>query len=304
MSLDNITTAFVNTYGKNVMLMAQQQGSYLRSLVREEAVSGERHYFELYNTTSAMKGVTSRGGKIDASDTAFERRAVDLSDYYDAKQIYDFDKVRMLADPTSPIVMEQANLVGKQIDQIIIDALDASMKTGKDGATLVAAQSAIAVNSWAYGVGSGNANLTMSKVLEAKTLMDKAYVPADNRILLADSTNYNKLLATVEATSRDFSVGDSLQTGVVNNLAGFKVVRHPLLDLSANRDSGSGNALAYAFHGGPNGGMGLATGINPTYRIDRLVDVVGQPYQAYVHMSMAATRLENSKVVPILCLTT
>lgn len=296
MSFNNIETSFVQNYGRNVQMMAQQMGSKLRGKVLVENPVGERHYFELYNTNSAMQEVTVRHGDVNITDTQFERRAVDLVDYEDAKLISNFDKIKMLADPLSPVVQAQAAQMGRQIDDIIIAAITADMKTGKTGSSTTAPQTAIAINSWAYGTGSGNSNLTISKLIEAAALFDNADVPMEDRVVVVDPINHAKLLATAEATSSDFVTKRSLETGEVEGLVGFEIIKSTRLGTD-----GSGYRRVLAFQ---KTGVGLAIGKDATSRITERDDKSGYPYQAYICLSMAATRLENSKAVEIKCLAT
>lgn len=299
MSFTNPPTSFVQNYGSNVLMMAQQRESKLRNLVMSETAVGERHYFELYNQHSNLSVVTNRFEDIAPTDTAFERRAVDLVDYDDAKMVDSFDKLKMLIDPASPIVAAQAAQIGRTIDTIIVNSMYANMLTGKTGSSSVGPQTPIAVNSWAYGSGSGNANLTISKLIEAKVLFDNADVPGEDRYILVDPINHGKLLATTEATSGDFVTGKNLVTGEVDSLVGFKLVvlNTNILPI----ESVSGHRRVVAFQ---KSGVGLAVGQNPKFDISMRNDKRGNPWQAYISMSMAATRLENSKVVEIRCLAT
>jgi len=298
MSYTNPPVSFVQNYGSNVLMMAQQTVSKLRDKVINETSSAERFYFELYNTNSSMSQVTNRFEDINPTDTVFERRAVDLLDYDDTKFVDSFDKMKMLIDPASQIVQAQAAQMGRQVDDIIINSLYADMKTGKTGSTTssLPAGQVVAINSWSYGVGSGNANLTISKLIEAEAIMDAADVPMEDRYLLLDPVNHAKLLATTEATSSDFVTSRNLVTGEIDGLLGFKFIKSTRIPTD-----GSGYRRVVAFQ---KTGVGLCTSQNPTFDISINKQKRGQPWQAYISLSMAATRLENSKVVEIKCLAT
>lgn len=296
MSFTNPPTSFVQNYGNSVLMMAQQRESKLRNLVMNETATGERFYFELYNRNPSMQQVTSRYADIVVTDSVFERRAVDLLDYDFAQMIDNFDKVKMLIDPANPISMAQAAQVGRQIDTIVINAFYADMLTGKTGSTTSSLTQTVAINSWAYGSGSGNANLTISKLIEAGAVMDAQDVPMEDRYVVLDPVNHSKLLATAEATSADFVTSRNLVTGEIDGLVGFKFVKSTLLPVD-----GSGYRRVVAFQ---RTGMGLAVGMNPVFDISIRKDKRSQPVQAYIMMSMAATRLENTKVVEIKCLAT
>lgn len=296
MSFTNIDTALVQNYGRNVQMMAQQSGSKLRDKVLIENPTGERHYFELYNTNDAMQTVDTRNADISYTDTKFERRAVDIIDYDDAKLISKFDTVKMLADPTSPVVQAQAAQMGRQIDDVIIAGAFADMKTGKSGSTSVAADAAIAVDSWAYGTGSGNANLTISKIIELAASFDDNDVPEDERYLVVDPVNHAKLLATAEATSTDFVTNRNLETGKIEGLVGFDLI----VSTRVLTDT-SGYKRCFGFQ---KSGLGLAINKEPMSDISENKTKRGLPYQAYICMSMGGTRLENSKFREIKCLAT
>lgn len=296
MSFTNPPTSFVQEYGSTVQMMAQQTESKLRGAVRVENPQAERYYFELYNTNGAMSQVTTRFEDINPTDTLFERRAVDLLDYDFSQFVDSFDKLKMLIDPTSTIIQAQAAQMNRQVDDIIIAGLYADMKTGKTGSSTSSLTNTVAINSWAYGTGSGNSNMTISKLIEAAATLDAADVPMDERYLVLDPVNHSKLLATAEATSSDFITSRSLETGSVDGLVGFKFIKSTRLPTD-----GSGYRRCFAWQ---KSGMGLAVAKDPTFDVTQRKDKRGQPWQAYLALSMAATRLENSKVVEIKCLAT
>lgn len=294
MSFTNPPVSFVQQYGSTVQMMAQQTQSKLREAVRTENVSGERYYFELYNENGDMQTVTNRFEDINPSDTLFERRAVDMLDYDFSQFVDSFDKLKMLIDPTSSIVQAQAAQMNRKVDDIIIASLFADMKTGKTGAGTSALSQTVAINSWAYGTGSGNANLTISKLIEAAAVLDAQDVAMEDRYVVMDPVNHSKLLATAEATSSDFITSRSLETGKVDGLVGFKFIKSTRLPTD-----GSGYRRCFAWH---KSGMALAIAKEPTFDISQRKDKRGMPWQAYLSLSMAGTRLENEKVVEIKCL--
>lgn len=300
---DNPSTSFVQSYGRNVQMMAQQLNSRLRDKVRIENPVGTRHYFELYNTNDAMRQVTTRFEDIQNTDTKFERVAVDLLDYDDAKMVDTFDKLKMLIDPLSPIAQAQAAQMGRQIDDIIIGngsttGVFGPRLSGQAGTTSNAfpAGQQVAVNSWAYGSGTGNANLTISKILEAKQKLDTAEVPDGDRFFVLDAINNTKLLATAEATSKDFVSQANLERGQIQSFAGFTFVHSERLPTD-----GSGYRRCLAYH---RTGIGLAIAQDAKADISIRKDKRSLPWQAYISLSMASSRLEDSKVVEVKCLAT
>ena len=77
-------------------------------------------------------------------------------------------------------------------------------------------------------------------------------------------------------------------------MVGFKFIKSTRLPTD-----GSGYRRCFAWH---KSGMALGIAKNPTFDISQRKDKRGQPWQAYLSLSMAGTRLENDKVVEIKCL--
>lgn len=295
MSFQNIDTSLVQQYSQNVQVMAQRMGK-LADKVKTESVTGERHYFELSDKVDTVKEVLVRHGDIAFEGTNFKRIAVDLVDYEDARLVGGFDKAKMLFDPVSETVQAQAKSLARKKDDIIINSIFAAIKTGKSGTGTENPQTAIAINSWKYGTGSGNSNMTISKLIEIATLFDNADVEEEDRYVVLDPINHSKLLATAEATSNEFVTGRNLETGKIDSLVGLKLITHTGLPVD-----GSGYRRCFAFQ---KSGLALAVGMDIKADISINKQKSGMPYQAYHCMSMAATRLEQAKTVEVKCLAT
>ena len=109
-----ITTAFVNQFSSNVQLLSQQRGSLLRGSVSEEAVTGEKAFFDQVGATAAVKR-TSRHQDTQILDTPHSRRMVTMDSYEWADLIDDADKIRMLIDPTSTYAQAAASAIGRSM---------------------------------------------------------------------------------------------------------------------------------------------------------------------------------------------
>lgn len=294
MSFTNPPVSFVQQYGQNVYMLAQQMESRLRNMVVTETVTGEVAFFEQYDTT-AMEVVNARLSDTPLRDTNFQRRRVALTDFVNAQATDMFDRVRTLIDPLNPIVKAQAAAAGRQIDSIITGAFFAPALTGKTGSTTVnfPAGQVVAVNSWAHGTGSGNAGLTISKLIEAKRIMDANEVEMDNRCLVLGARQLADLLGTTEATSADYNTVKALVYGEIDTFMGFKFVRTELLPTD-----GSGFRRVCAFQ---KNSVGLGIGKDITAKISEL-PAKNYAVQAYVAMTMGATRLQEKGVVEIKCI--
>lgn len=294
MSFTNPPVSFVQQYGQNVYMLAQQKGSRLRDRVLTEMVTGEVAFFEQYDTTE-LEQVNARLSDTPLRDTNFQRRRVALQDWVNAQATDMFDRVRTLIDPMNPIVQAQAMAAGRQLDRIIINSFFADAATGKTGSTTTSfpAANQVAVNSWKYGTGTGNAGLTISKLIEAKQILDANEVEAEDRTIVLHAKQVSDLLGTTEMTSSDYNSVKALVAGEIDTFMGFKFVRTELLPVD-----GSSYRRVCVFQ---KNSMGLAIGKDITAKISERADK-NYAMQAFVALTMGASRLQEKGVVEIKCL--
>ena len=291
-----VTTAFVQQYSGNVQHLVQQKGSRLRRAVDiENDITGKTAFFDQIGSVAARR-VTQRHGDSPLNNTPHARRRVALWDYDTGDLIDKVDKVRTLIDPTNAYAVAHANAMGRGMDDEIITAAFATAYTGEDGSTAVTfpAGQQIAVNSWTYGTGSGNAGLTISKLIEAKTLLDEAEADEDEqRFIACSGKQIANLLATTETTSADYNTVKALVEGRINHFMGFDFIRTQRL----LTDSNSYRRVMAWNKSGIRLGIGQDIRARVTERSDKRFSMY-----AYYCMTIGATRMEEEKVVEIKCL--
>jgi len=282
-----ITTAFVNQFSANVQLLSQQMGSLLRNAVDVESVNGEKAFFDQVGSAAAVLR-TSRHADTPIVDTPHSRRMVTMSDYEYADLIDDQDKVRLLVDPTSTYSRAAAAAMGRAMDDVIISAALGNAKTGKDGSTTTAFDSNNTI-----GVGSPAAGLTLAKLLEAKEILDAGNVdPSIPRYIVVAPKQISDLLGDTTVTSSDFNTVKALAQGELNQFVGFTFITSNRLGVDA---SSYRRVIAFA-----SDGIKVAIGKEPTARIDERADK-SYATQVYYCQSVGATRMEEAKVVEVLC---
>ena len=280
-----ITTAFVNQFSSNIQMLSQQMGSLLRNAVDVETVNGEKAFFDQVGSAAAVLR-TTRHADTPLIDTPHSRRMVTMSDYEYADLIDDQDKVRLLVDPTSTYARAAAAAMGRAMDDVIISAALGTSLTGKDGTTSTPFDSN---NSIAVGA----AGLTLAKLLEAKEILDSNDVdPSIPRYIAVSPKQITNLLDDPEVTSADYNTVRALVKGELDTYVGFKFVTTNRLGLDG---SGDRRCFAWAMDG-----IKLAVGKEPAARIDERADK-SYATQVYYCMSVGATRMEEAKVVEILC---
>ena len=295
-----ITTAFVQQYEQNIMMLSQQMGSRLRKAVTvKEGIIGKRDFVDQVGVTAAQKK-TTRHSDTPLISTPHARRALDLYDYEWADLIDQMDKIKTLNDPTNSYVLAGAAALGRSMDDEIINAFFATSITGETGSSTVAFPSGqqVAVNSWKYGTGSGNAGLTISKLIEAKIVLfgNEALneeMPGNEAYIAVTAKQLGDLLATTEATNRNYAQVAALVEGKLDYFMGFNFIR-----LERLLTDGSGYRRVPVWN---KTGMALGIGQDIKTRITERADK-SYAVQPYACMSIGATRLEEKKVVEIKCL--
>lgn len=288
-----ITTAFVQQYRANVDHLVQQKGSRLRPLVRAESQQAEFEFYDRIGATTAQE-VTGRHQDTPLINVPHDRRRVSLRDFDWADLIDRPDRIRMLIDPTSPYSQNAAFALGRKMDEIILDAAFGSVYTGKTGGTTVTFPSSqqIAVDYVESG-GAANSGLTIAKLRKAKEIMDRNEIdPTERRYIALTAKQVTDLLKTTEVTSADYNTVKALVAGEINTFMGFEFVRTELVRANA---SSYRRVCAWA-----QSGLLIAVGSDITVDIGPRRDKRNST-QVYVSASFGATRMEEEKVVEIIC---
>jgi len=273
-----ITTAMVEQYKSNVLMLAQQKGSKLRGTVRSEMVTGKNAYFERIGAVD-MVDATSRHDDTPQIDTPHSRRRVSLTTSRFADLIDNADKVRTLIDPTSPYAMNAAWAAGRKMDAVIVAALAGNAYAGVAGATTVALPSA-------QKVAAASAGLTIAKLRSAREILLGADVDLDmGATCIINPAGLTDLLSATEITSSDYNTVKALVQGQVDTFLGFKFV--------VSTQVTALKAYCYAKNAAV-----LAVGSEPVVRISERADK-NYSTQVFVEMDIGATRVEDEGVVEI-----
>jgi hypothetical protein len=261
-------------------------GSLLRNAVDVETVNGEKAFFDQVGSAAAVLR-TSRHADTPLIDTPHSRRMVTMSDFEYADLIDDQDKVRLLVDPTSTYSRAAAAAMGRAMDDVIISAALGTALTGKDGGT--STSFATATNQ----IAAGATGLTLAKLIQAKEILDAGDVdPSIPRYIAVSPKQITNLLNSTTVTSSDFNTVKALAMGEINSFVGFNFIVTNRLGVDG---SAARRVIAFAMDG-----IKLAVGREPTARIDERADK-SYATQIYYAMTLGATRMEEKKVVEVLC---
>lgn len=293
--LEVIEEHLVKQYSSNVLYLASQKISKLRGTVLNESVAGEEKFWDQYGDVEMLER-TTRFGDSPINITPRESRRLTLSAYETGEPIDSFDKIRMLNDPSNPIVMRHAQAAARQYDRTILNAMVGTNYTGRKAPTAVAwsAQTGqhVAYNSTNFG--SGTTGLNTGKLIEAKNIMGEADVDTDNLHIAVTQEQISDMLTATEVRSSDYNSVKALVNGELNSFMGFTFhrVSPSLVPTDA---SGYRQCMVWS----PDAVV-LGIGQDVRSYIDQRADKSFNWY-VYMEMFLGATRVDEEKLVEIKC---
>tara|TARA_R110000824_G_scaffold30711_4_gene100765 strand:- start:3569 stop:4435 length:867 start_codon:yes stop_codon:yes gene_type:complete len=273
-------------YKSTVEALLQQRGSKFRGTVMEDSYQGKAGAAvnQIGPVNAQLR--TTRHSDTPLIETPHDKRWVYPSDYEWADLIDDADKLRLIADPTSPYAVNGAMALGRSMDDVIISAMTGTSKTGEDGTTSTSFPSGQTASTTSGG-------LTVAKLREAMQLLIAAEVDVDNEPLYCaiGAQQHDDLLGETQAISLDFTTRPVLVEGRIKAFMGFNFIDSQRLGLSGSNRT----AVCWAKSGLH---LGIWNDIEArvTERDDKSYST-----QVYLKGTFGATRVEEKKVVAITC---
>jgi len=283
-----INKAFEVEFSDNFIHLASQKDSKFGSRVRSEQVNDAKSFhFDRMDTVNMVQAV-SRHEDTPLTEVPFSRRRVTFNTYRAVDLIDSPDRVKMAKDPTSPSMKQLVWSLNRQKDDLIIAAAsgNAFAVDSADSSSTVALPSG-------QKIASGSADLTLAKIIQTKKiLLNNDVDPEEEPMYFAIGPDQlEALLNNSTITSADYNSIRLLMSGDIDTFMGFKWIISTRLVKSSN----DRKCLAWA-----QSGLGLAMNGSPNIRISERADK-NYSTQIFVEASMGATRIEDEKVVEILC---
>ena len=284
-----ITTAFVKQYSAGVRMLQQQRSSRLQDAVlNDPGVVGDRAFYDQVDAT-AMAEVTNRHGDTEYTDTPHRRRMVTLATYDVADLVDRADRRRLLNDPINPYSRSMAAAAGRQIDDVVIAAFEATASTGVDGS----GTSAFDTN-FSFSEASANA-FAVADLVKARRLLEEAENMEDEGDyswhIVCAADQRQKLLGDSTLTSSDFNTVRALVNGQINQYLGLNFIKSQRTDVTSG---GIRDVFVWV-----KASMQLAIGQEPR----AFMDVLPQKrhsIQVRYEQDCGATRMDEKGVVRIL----
>lgn len=306
-----ITTAMVNQYSANVFHLSQQKGSRMRGLVRNESQNSESSFYDRIGAVSAQLK-TGRHADTTYQDTPHSRRRVTLETYFFADLVDKEDKIKVIHSPQSEYAIAAGNALGRSMDDVLIGAALGNSYSGKTGATAVALPNSQKIGAF-NGTSLVGVSLNVETLRATKKKFNKNETGESDLTFVLDADQLDSLLGETEVTSSDYNSVKALVQGDVDSFMGFKFIRTERLPVTAaattsNKDDGSvgagtvtipaGSTRCFAFQ---KEGLLLSMGMDMETEIERL-PTKHYSTQVYAAMTLGATRLEEEKVVEVICI--
>lgn len=298
----NIDQAFVTQFQDAFHLAATQRVSRLENLVnrRPGMVTGESFTVDVLGNTSADINRT-RHSDLTYADLALERRFADMVNIDKAELVDDFDKLKLIIEPTSGINQQLIAAVNRAKDLQIINAALGSVRT-KAGTTALPAGQKIA---------NGGTGLTLAKLRTAKALLDDAEMDDTDwfartgqqmatgemgntiqpaYVMVCTTNEINDLLGDSTVTNADYNSIRALVSGSINTYMGFWFVRVPSTALPIS--GGITSCFAYAPRA-----IQYGVGLETSGSVERIAHK--DAWQILAKASVGAARAEDAGVVQI-----
>jgi hypothetical protein len=274
----SLSNAFVTLFDAEVKQAYQGSAKLVPAVRQRRGVEGSTVKFP-----KVGKGVaTIRVPQTDVTplNVGFSSVTLTLSDFNAAEYSDIFSQAKVNFDERQELVQVVANAMGRRQDQLILDALTAS-------------STSLTVSN---DIGGTDSNMNITKLREAKRLMDKNNVPPDGRHIIIHANGLANLLSETSVTSSDFNSVKALVQGELNTYLGFTF--HVLGDRSEGglAIDGSLDRSCFAFHKDAVGyGEGIAMRTEINYIAEKTSYLVNEVFSA------GAIAIDDEGIVKITC---
>ena len=249
-----ISPAFVTIFDSEVK-QAFQASRQLAGMVREKMVTGDTVKFN--KLSSGVASVRTPQTEVTPMNLSYSLVTATMTDYIASEYSDIFNQSHVSFSDRSELSQAVGNAIGRRLDQVVIDALDA--------ATSVAVANTVAED----GTTGSASDMNTGKIRAAKAALDANNVPPDNRVLIMHANSLEALLSQTSSTSSDLNAVRALVDGSLYTWRGMDV------DMLGDRTEGgmtkdgSNDRLAYAFH---KSALGLGMAMNQKTEVNYIPD--------------------------------
>ena len=278
----NLSPAFVQLFDAEVH-QAYQSSAVLQGAARTRTgVVGSTVNFPKVGKGQAS--VRTPATDVVPLNTAFSSVSCSLTDYVAAEYSDIFLQQKINFDERRELAAVVGNAIGRRQDQIMLDALSTATAGSSVANTVVTSGTATA------------SNLNVGKIIEAKKLLDKKNVPAQNRHMIIHANTLAGLLSDERAISSDFQTIQALVQGTVNQMMGFTFHILGDRDEGGLAIDGSNDRTCFAFH---QSALGVAVGIAPSTEVNYIAEKTS--FLVTSKLSMGSVVIDTDGLVDVIC---
>ncbi len=281
-----IDQAYAEGYRDLIHDLAEQKGSKLRGAVRVEQRQFNVDYFERLGPVNSTKK-TSRFADSPTTLMDHSRRMVSYDDYQIYPMLDKQEDQRLLIDPRSKYVTRGVSTMGRDFDQVAVDAALGTAYSGQKGATAVALPAG-------QTIVHSSSGLTKAKLIEAREIIGAADADEDGEDNYIALTQYqiSDILNDTTLTSGDYNQVLLLMQGKIDFFMGFRFIK-----LSKNilpKVSTTRSIIAWQKNG-----IVVSEGASEAAIVQR--DDKSRAWQLQMDYSLGAVRMEEERIVEIEC---
>lgn len=288
---------FTAQYTSNLELLLQQ----MKSLLRDKVTTSGGYVGKMASPVSQFGAVTMKAPKgrfspLDHTQPDTIRPWLFPQPGELPQLIDSFDRLQTIVDPQSAYVQAAAAATGRFWDDGLIAAATGSRQIGTD----VAALSTDNFNTTnfqvasTFGSGATASGLTVAKIIEARRILEHYHndLSMDRPTIIIGSQQKSDLLNQVQVVSTEFNERPVLVDGNIQQFLGCDIVVSERLSVAASVRT----AIMFV-----KSGLHLGIWKDMENYIDIRYDLSSRPFQLLTQTMFGAVRMQNGKVISILC---
>lgn len=235
MAVEQIDNAAVRQFSAEVHQAAQQTKARLRGKVKIKPISGEEFAYDGLGPVEAAE-IIGRHQAVEFSDINHLRRKLSRRRFSLTLPIDAADVRGVLLNPSSEYAAACARAMERVFDRVVIEAMFASVLTGRDfGTTVTFASESSTV--------TATAGLTYEKLLEINQNFIDEEVGTDvpeSLVMGISGDEHTDLMQELELTSGDYNRQYNVEKGRMQMAAGLELihfggaVNNPLLSVASS----------------------------------------------------------------------
>jgi hypothetical protein len=289
-------------FSDRVDLLLQERGSKLRDRVMIQMHTGSRAASPV-NQVGSIEAVSPPGRFAPASrtDATTERRWVFPQDW-ESRQLLDrYDMLRYTQDFKGPYAENAALAIGRRMDDVIIAAAAGTANIGELGAGTEAFDTVNFRVAAAVGASAAT-GMNVDKLIEAREIFRRNNVDVDMErpCVVISPAQEADLLRQAQIVSTDFNNRPVLVDGRITQFMGFDFIvsnRTQLADVPFGLTATT-HRRCFTF---VKSGVHLGLWKDIETRVHERNELTSIPYEVMACSTFGATRIEQGKVIEILC---